>query len=452
MIGTSLRFALAIGLHLRNDDPFASPNKKESLVRIWWSLHSIESLLCALIGRPCIIPNDECTVPLPQVIPEEQSEHSVPSQLIGQIHRRRKSIALLRASSSDTSSRGDSDAVTSASFLGARVAIDLIMQKALSKLYSPRTSADSWERIQGNIASLISELDEWAVAAQLAGLSPANSIQESRGQRERLLLSFHYYSVKLLICRPCLCRPERRIKDQSNTSAYFNQNTAEACIQAAQAITRLFPDEPDIAFIYQQGPWWCIVHNMMQAIAVFLLEIAFGETYMVHNGGQLYEDINKLVRWLKSISISNAVAERAYKVVIDIIRAGAPRMRIDISDVLAVEEAGIDHGHSSQAYSTSSNTTSSPHPKNSFPQSESGMAPFSDPSITANFGTQFPTTLEEQPPAHAFEESKPDQFFMLDADLKIPSVFCNPFTTSLDQSNLLHTLFLLDRDATIDDT
>ncbi|KAH7111295.1 hypothetical protein B0J11DRAFT_543426 [Dendryphion nanum] len=132
MIGISLQFALAAGLHLRNDDPSTTADKKESLKRIWWSLHSIESLACALIGRPCIIPNNEYTVPLLQVFPRQYSHDVITSRSRDPIRNGSGSIG-----------HSEKYSFKRTSFLGARVTIALIMQEALSKLYPPRTPVTS---------------------------------------------------------------------------------------------------------------------------------------------------------------------------------------------------------------------------------------------------------------------------------------------------------------------
>lgn len=305
------------------------------------------------------------------------------------------------------------------------------MQKALSKLYAPRTYVDSWERIQKEIGALKAELDEWAVAAQLAGLSTANSAQEAGAQRERLLLSFHYHSATLLVCRPCLCRLDRRITGQSDVSANFNQKTAEACVRAAQAITGLLPDQPDLVFIYQQGPWWCIVHNIMQAMAVFLLESFFEGT---HNS-EISANIEKLVRWLQAMSGSNAVADRAYRVVIDILKTCAPRVRLNISDILVEEEASV-------AVFT---------PGKSPPKDDSVMQLSNDLTKTPKFEPEYPVTFGGHSPVQAWEELQPYQFSMPEPSLDMPSVFTNPFLTSFDNPNPLLDAFPLNGDATIND-
>lgn len=79
-------------------------------------------------------------------------------------------------------------------------------------------------------------------------------------EREQLLLKMSYWSIKIMITRPCLCRTERRIKDESNRSAHFNSTMARICVDSARALTALFPDMPTLKFAYEKAPWWNVVH------------------------------------------------------------------------------------------------------------------------------------------------------------------------------------------------
>jgi hypothetical protein len=261
-----------------------------------------------------------------------------------------------------------------------------------------------WEQTQKEIISLTREIDEWVAEALPEGLGPVDFIQEYRAQREQLLLRFHYHSARLIITRPSLCRLERRIKAQTDASAIFDQNTAETCVHAAQEITRLFPDQPDLMFIYQGSPWWCIVHYIMQAIAVFLLEMS-SETGMTQKGEELSKSINKLVRWLRSMSRGNPVAKRAYEVVMDIIWTRVPRVRTEKSDILAEEQA---------------------------------RPSYSCPTTTSNVDTQTSTTFGKEQPVQASGEFQLGQDFMLDPVMEMLPTFSTPFITDFDQFNLLY--------------
>jgi hypothetical protein len=263
MIGISLRSALAVGLHLRNEDPSAPLDKKETLARTWWSLRSAECLLSAITGRPCIIANEDCTVPLPCQFQEEHFRDSTSSQ--GQSSTRNdypQTFGPSRTMRGGISKPPNSTVTppTAGLFLDAHIKIGLISRAAIKGLYSAHTANASWERIQKIITSLMRELDEWVTGALPGGSSSPNLDLTPDAQRERLLLEFHYNSTKILTTRPCLCRLERHIKSQGDSSLNFNQQTAEACVQAAHSLTRLFPDQPDPVYIYQKGPWWSIVH------------------------------------------------------------------------------------------------------------------------------------------------------------------------------------------------
>ena len=230
---------------------------------IWWSLHSVESLLSSITGRPCIIASEDCTVPLPEDLHEENMYNSrSPEKSAHPPAHLGSSVVSPSPGSGISDSFGRSERHTlPISFLDNHMRIGITTRKVLKLLYSPRTSTVSWERIQLHITTLLAELEQWSTTALPLETSSPGPSADFSSNRERLLLSLHYYSIKILITRPCLCRLERRIKDQSDRSFNFNQKMAETCVQAAQNMTSLFPHHPDPKLIYQRGPWWCIVHN-----------------------------------------------------------------------------------------------------------------------------------------------------------------------------------------------
>lgn len=129
MIGVSIRLALALGLHLRNEDPATDITKKEMLLRTWWSLHSIECLVSSITGRPPIISNSDCTVPLPTASLDDE-----PSS------KRRPSSLPRSYESSQVGSSADSD-----EYLLSMIKLELLTQELLTSLYAPRTASRSWQ-------------------------------------------------------------------------------------------------------------------------------------------------------------------------------------------------------------------------------------------------------------------------------------------------------------------
>lgn len=339
MIGISIRFALAVGLHLRNENPSVAPARKELLIQTWWALQSVECLLSAITGRPCVISNDVCTVPLPQSFLDDRMQSSAPGDFS---HSTRSSF-----STTSTIEGSQANVSSPLSYLRSRIRIGLIAQETLSRLYSPRTATKSWDSIQKIIISLSKGLEDWAFSTAPKSIPSLTyeSIHDqdfnpvSRSiQREQLLLAMSYQSLKLQITRPCLCRVESRIKEQNSASAEFNTRTAATCIQAAEDMTKLLPDDPAAEYIYEQGPWWCIVHYIMQAIAVFLLKITYpGSNANPNKRTDILQCIKKLLKWLKCLVPENAVAARAVHVVFDILTHAPEQLQAEFSDILSNE-------------------------------------------------------------------------------------------------------------------
>jgi hypothetical protein len=135
MIGISVRLALALGLHLRNEDTSLSDSRREPLVNTWWCLHSIECLVSAITGRPPVIGNEDCTVPLPQHAPES------PARRTSRMRTNNGSHPTNASNSASESSNRNTD---KSHYLNTYISLTIISQKVLLSLYSPRTAAQSW--------------------------------------------------------------------------------------------------------------------------------------------------------------------------------------------------------------------------------------------------------------------------------------------------------------------
>ncbi|CAN9173970.1 unnamed protein product [Alternaria alternata] len=334
-IGISIRLALALGLHLRNEDSGAEESKKELLVRTWWSLQSTESLVSAITGRPPVIAFEDCTASLPRSPPGEQLNHR---DMLRKFARR---------GTGDDSPHTTTDSYTSESgqqgsgrdcYLINHINITFISQRALLELYSPRTAARSWKSVQGSISGLLNELEEWSKAALPGGRQAARKKHMTGLEREQFLIKADYWSTKMLVTRPCLCKIERRIRNESKASVEFNKTSAEACVGAALEMTKLFPDEPDLDFIYSKGPWWAIVHFIMQSIAVLILEMAYRNREMESSEPSMVVSIRKLIRWLSAMRHNDPVAARAHHVIKRVLKRFSPALQFQADELLDLYE------------------------------------------------------------------------------------------------------------------
>jgi hypothetical protein len=231
------------------------------MAQTWWALHSIECILTSITGRPRIIHPKDCTVPLLTSLTEGNFHAQQISQEKSKPHLKHAASGLSSASShiathfESTNSFMDND-----TFLNAWTNLDSIQHKCLSNLFSAETAMHPWKHMQGEISSLMIELNEWASQSLPHGSFGPMSTNEHSLPRERLLLFFYYQSVKICITRPCLCRLDRRIKGQSEESTEFNRNTAGACVQAALDLTSSLPESANPRWLYGKGPWWSAVH------------------------------------------------------------------------------------------------------------------------------------------------------------------------------------------------
>lgn len=120
------------------------------------------------------------------------------------------------------------------------------------------------------------------------------------------------------------------VKDQ-NVPKTFNRRLANICIEAAKTVTNLLPDQPVPLFIYEKGPWWSIVHHLMQAVSVFLLALLYSSSTS-QDSIVLLHYAKELVRWLRAMQ--DPLAERAYQMAFSTFKAVARHLSIDISDPL----------------------------------------------------------------------------------------------------------------------
>ncbi|KAF2680541.1 hypothetical protein K458DRAFT_373421 [Lentithecium fluviatile CBS 122367] len=448
MIGVAIRIGLALGLHLRNEDHSTPMDRKQTLIRTWWSLHSVESVLNTITGRPCILPFEDCTVDLPNASEQARLKASARAGPLSESLPGRSTQTSIEEGGSASHSDPGRRMRQPRSYIDAHLSIDLIAQHALAALYAPRTAMRPWDYIQGKITKLATELQDWKRGAlpEENGVY-TNPFPPPDGSRELTLLRFYYYSVKILITRPCLCRTERRLRGQTKGSAHFNQKTAEACVNAALEMVSMLPVDPDLQDLYENGPWWSVLHHLMQAMAVLLLEIAYQGTHTnTTSESDIAGSIKRLVRWIRAMRITDAVAERAYDVVVRILKGSNPIFHTIANEILAEDEQHSQY--TPQLFA--------PGPNQEF----SGQGSFGHPIPGEWYNTYYPEAQQAPPyhepttvnpqeilrPIHQDAESQQsvvhqpqsDDFsFLLPGSVANPLVYANPFSTSFDQPNLL---------------
>jgi hypothetical protein len=205
----------------------------------------------------------------------------------------------------------------------------------LGKLYTPFAAQHSWAYIQATIAQLESDLESWSRDLP-AVFDFKRRFRDREFEEIRWSLGFFYYSTRMKINRPCLCRLDRKIPHQSAKSKEFNRDAAQKCVDAAQDMLSLIPDEPNAVGLNRVGPWWNILHYLVQACTVVMLEMSFRATHMPGEAGNLLKASKKGVRWLHQLSEENDSAKRAWQFCDSMLRETMPKIGGNIDDMPTV--------------------------------------------------------------------------------------------------------------------
>ncbi|KAJ5091291.1 hypothetical protein NUU61_006161 [Penicillium alfredii] len=363
--GSAARGAFALGLHLRNVGVCTSDTSKEIRYRVWWSLYTIEHLLTVVTGRPSCIVDSSCTTPMPVPFDESDFQKDEVARLISMVGRgissQRDRMPINNNKAASLDSTGDSDLNDAPAENDARmskveylkglppcmslyflqlVSLTTIAKRMTIKLYSPEALQSPWASTEFTIQSLMLEIDSWFM--NLPAAYDFTSTQTSQCPvSQRMGLAFLFYSTKIGITRPCLCRLDPSRPDGDKTQEFCSKTAAE-CVESACHMLTLFPDTPDAALLYRISPWWCTLHYLMQAATVLLMELAFRAQHVPEKATMVSKAAKKALDWLSTLSKVNMASERAWKLCDGFLRRLAPHMETELADFPGSEESSTD--------------------------------------------------------------------------------------------------------------
>ncbi|KAF2636492.1 hypothetical protein P280DRAFT_473040 [Massarina eburnea CBS 473.64] len=309
VVGMALRFSQSLGLHVRNEDPSTTLPRREVLVRIWWSIYYLDRHLSVITGRPSVIVDGSCSVPLP--IPFAEGDMS-------------------EEMGTPDSSGGSRIDANEGSFIRAIAQMGIITQSILSGLYSAGTMVRSSFAVQQDIIELKRRLENWvqSLPAEFDFRIQRPSLHPYF--RERILLGFEYYSSIILLTRPCLGGLGSPAGQETRDESFLGQ-MATLCVEAAKAELDMLQDKPKPYFVFENGPWWSITHYLMQSLAAILLALSYSSL-----GAQFDASLSvyakEIIRWLRSME-NDPLAQRAYRVAFTSFEMVANRRSLNITDL-----------------------------------------------------------------------------------------------------------------------
>ncbi|KAI9800750.1 MAG: hypothetical protein M1833_003167 [Piccolia ochrophora] len=369
--GLVVRHAQTLGLYLRNSSRQMTAAQKEERTRVWWSIFALESHLGVICGRPSAINHQDVSHSLPI-----ETEDDARSPLSGSLHaiieqRRREGrdstssrqasvtsstplsasstpskefahmtpkpslSSTARSPSSVTSPSGPQQAPTmnGATFFHHRTKINILTHYILSQLFCAEVVDCTWADIQGRIDENDLKLSRWRKGLP-SELDFRNMQQNSTHLREKFDLGMLYWSAKVLVTRPCLCKIQKGgVRNESNRSKDFDHICARSCVYAAVELLNMIPDEPDPVTLYEVSSWWCVLSNLVQASSVLMMELSYQAEHVPEGTSQIHTSAAKAVKWLHAMSANSLAAARAWHLMDGLLRNVGRKTGADFSDV-----------------------------------------------------------------------------------------------------------------------
>lgn len=340
-----------MGLNLRNESNSIGHISKETRYRVWWSLYTLDTSLCAMTGRPPSSNIDFVTTPLPVPFKEEQFRDDTVAQLIADHEARQIFMGLLFSRNWDQSNtestanpeqsggltpnrskRCEQLASSAIETLTPNISLyflyfaelGLAMRESVDALYAPGAARKSWREIETAISALNSKADAW-----LSKLPDVFRFTGARGKRpfERQIssLAFRYYSTKIIITQPCLRQVALQGRGAPSLGSFCELMT-DQCVDIAINMLGLLPDQADSAWLYHISPWWCILHYLMQSTTVLLTELFIRARPGTPQYRKVQENVDKANHWLCEMSAKDPCSQRAWLVCNDLFSRYAPEL------------------------------------------------------------------------------------------------------------------------------
>jgi len=393
LTGMAIRASTALGLNMRNDSGELSDNLKEVRYRVWWSLYTVEHGLCGMTGRVSCIIDDHCTCPLPVPVLEEDFDTPLGRKLLSKEHQQTDRAPSSNAQTppvpSNPSSRSGSNTKAETRSPSAAQSIQTsgdstlewakdvrpnmalyflhlvqasrLMQACFHRLYSPTSVQARWTDMQYRIKELNDQLETWYRKLPTAFDFRRNQ-RDKDFMEPRLSLGFLYYSIKMVIHRPCLCRLDRKLPTQSAKSQEFNHAAATTCVASAQEQLALIPDVPNVVGFLRVGPWSSVLHNLVQSVTVLMLEISFRSHHMPEQADDILDSAKKATRWLHALGDENLAAARAWQLCNSMLRDAAAKIGRSVEDISDKPPRATTHATDDISMGTgSSSTTQGPY-------------------------------------------------------------------------------------------
>ncbi|KAF3481260.1 uncharacterized protein GIQ15_04019 [Arthroderma uncinatum] len=305
-VTTGLKFAYTRALSLANSGLEPSNETKQLEARVWHSLQSLEQFLCLLAGFPSELQG--------QLIHASQPQAGQPPLASGPPLADFDIPSV--ASELEMSAVYTFDEEFPSSTFIAGLRLDELVGETLASLYGIQSLNYTWAHTQRLIADLDSKLNRWQGALDPGFPYPLHPVDICCPPSVSVTyLYLRYNSARILINRPALCDPSElmlTIPYQSEASRQMDLEAATRCVSAARQILQILPSNMDLVELHGKTPWWCIVHYIVQASCILIMEISLDEPHLPLEIDDLISSSERAIRWLSILAGTCDSANNAY--------------------------------------------------------------------------------------------------------------------------------------------
>ena len=338
-----------MGLHLANVTPSLSDAIKDQYARVWFSIVSLESILVVVTGRPSMVNSRDCTVSLLRLLEDEERSSTELTSSSESQHASVTDFVYSESSASGPASSQGPRSVTSVYFKHY-VEVCIFAKEVVTELYHPGVRDKKWAEIQKAIDGFNKRLFRWKdnLSPPFRSASPSTD-PEIESCRVALRILFH--STRTIINRPCLCRLNERLANQSHSSKLTNRNFATNCVDSARTMLNIVISKPDHTVLRRGAIWWMVLYHLKRAIIVLLLELSFRAGHVPNNAEDILTEAKAALDWFRRIGSTSPTAKQIWLVLGRLLHQAAQRVGGDTAEVMAAPEDpsfelpdGVDFG------------------------------------------------------------------------------------------------------------
>ncbi|KAK2771458.1 Transcriptional activator [Onygenales sp. PD_12] len=243
-IGLALRMAISLGLHQEVSDDSLDDHAREHRRRLWWSVYSMDRILCVKSGNPLTIADEDIGVLPPSRLPNEPE-------------------------------------ICPATVLLHYTELSRILGKIMKKVY--RTPRNTAYNLVSSVQSILAELAQWQSNLPQALQCDFNKL-DGPIQRQSVSIFLHYSQCINMTARPLVFNVVRKCLQNHEVNGDWpdwrtglQQSTilvVETCIAAARNSTAIMAAASKQNFMATYG-YMDGEHAFSAAIILVMINVAF---------------------------------------------------------------------------------------------------------------------------------------------------------------------------------